>query len=111
MIFQLEREEPFTLSYLSVEEDRNSNGFVHGGVIFHLCDEAVGRCVVASGRGGAASDASIHYYRPARIGERLTAAVQPRKLGRRLGVYLVDVRDPQDRLMADGLFTIAFSEP
>ena len=50
MIFQLEREEPFTLSYLSVEEDRNSNGFVHGGVIFHLCDEAVGRCVVASGR-------------------------------------------------------------
>ena len=101
---------PFSIAYTPTAEDQNVNGAVHGGVIFHLCDEAVGRYVTAQGKAGAAADASIHYYRPARIGERLTAQVSERKIGRRLGVLFVEVQSEQGKRVADALFTIAFAE-
>ena len=105
-----ESETPFAVSYCPTEEDKNVNGMVHGGVIFYLCDDAVGRYVTAQGKVGAAADGSIHYYRPARLHEKLTATVIERKVGRRLGVYLVEAKNEQGKLIADALFTIAFSD-
>ena len=100
---------PFSISCCPSDEDRNVNGFVHGGVIFYLCDEAVGRYVTSLGKTGAAADANIHYYRPGMVHERITATVFERKAGRRLGIYLVEARNKQGKLLADALFTIAFS--
>lgn len=111
MDFIQESVSPFAVAYVPTAEDQNVNGAVHGGVIFHLCDEAVGRYVTSLGKTGAAADADIHYYRPARIGERLTARISERKMGRRLGVLLAEVRNERDQLIADALFTIAFSDP
>ena len=102
--------EPFALSCRPTQDDRNVNGKVHGGVIFYLCDDAVGRYVTAQGKVGAAADGSIHFYRPANIGETITATLSERKVGRRLGVYLVEARNEEGKLLADALFTIAFSE-
>lgn len=108
------RQEPgetaFSIAYQTEEKDQNVNGAVHGGVIFHLCDEAVGQYVTRQGRIGAAADANIHYYRPARIGETLTAAVTERKVGRRLGVYWVEVKNEARKAVADALFTVVFSQ-
>ena len=101
---------PVSLAYTTSNEDRNVNGMVHGGVIYYLCDEAVGRQVTQMGKVGAAADGSIHYYRPVRLGERITVTVFERKIGRRLGVFAVEARNDPGKLIADALFTIAFVE-
>ena len=105
-----ESQAPFRLSYRPGDGDRNINGDVHGGILYYVCDEAIGRYVTAMGRTGAAADGSIHYYRPARAHEKFTVTVSERKVGRRLGVFLVEAKDEQDRLIADAVFTVAFSD-
>ena len=65
---------------------------------------------MALGKKGAAADADIHFYRPAFPGNRITVTVTERKAGRRLGVYLIEAKNDQGKLIADSLFTIAFSE-
>ena len=101
-------EEPFCLSYCPSKKDANINNVTHGGVLFYLCDEAIGRYFTAKGMKGAAADASIHYYRPAPIGEKLLIQVTERKVGKRLGTYLVELKDEKSVLLAEALFTIAF---
>ena len=103
-----ESSEPLVLSFLPTEAHANVNGFVHGGYLFYLCDELVGRYVTAGGRKGAAAEGSIHYYRPAALHRKLLASLQERKVGRRLGTYLVELRNEEGVLIADALFTIAF---
>lgn len=100
----------YCISMVPNEENANVNGSVHGGVLFLLCDEAIGRYVTSLERKGAAADANIHFYRPAKIGERIYATVRERKVGRKLGVYLVEITGPDGKLLADSLFTVAFSE-
>ena len=101
---------PVCLTYTPTQNDANINGDVHGGVIFYLCDEAIGRTVKEMGRVGAAASGEIHYYRPARVGESLSATVSERKIGKRLGVFLVEARTATGVLAADALFTVSFAE-
>lgn len=103
-----ESTDPFSISIVPGERDLNINGTVHGGLIFFICDDIIGRYVTHIGRQGAAADSHIHFYRPARSGVRLTATVSERKVGRRLGTYLVELKDPDGLLIADALFTVAF---
>ena len=102
-------DQPFSISYTTAPEDKNVNGLVHGGVIFYLADEAIGRYVTRMGRVGASADGNIHYYHPVRLGETITAAVRPRKIGRRLATFLVEV-SMGDRLVADAVFTVCFQD-
>lgn len=106
--FILESEEPYCISLCPSKENANINGSVHGGVIFLLCDEVIGRYVTSKGVKGAAANADIHYYRPAMPEERLYATVKERKVGKRLGVYMVEVTNEQGKLIADTSFSIAF---
>ncbi len=101
-------EEPFTLEYTTTEEDKNINGTVHGGILFYVCDEAIGRYVKHIGRIGAAADANIHYYRPVHVGQTIRTVLQARKSGKKLGIFLVEARDEEGKLLADSLFTVAF---
>jgi len=103
-----ESTEPFVLSFVTDEGNRNVNGTVHGGDLFYLCDEIVGRYVTRCGRKGAAADGSIRYYRPARIGEKLFVTIAERKVGKRLGTYLTELRNSDGALIADAMITIAF---
>ena len=105
-----ESRDPFRLSYRPGDGDRNVNGDVHGGILYYVCDEAIGRYVTAMGRTGAAADGAIHYYRPAHAHEKFTVTVSERKIGRKLGVFLVEAKNEQDRLIADAMFTVAFSD-
>ena len=96
-----------TYTFTPQAADVNINGVTHGGVLYYLCDEVIGRYITAIGRKGAAAEAGIHYYRPVKIGTQLTALITERKAGKRLGTYLVEVKSG-DVLMADALFTVAF---
>ena len=84
--------EPFSFSFTPSSTDANINGVTHGGVLYYLCDEMIGRYVTAMGRKGAAADANVHYYRPAPIGEEIIATVSERKIGKRLGTFLVELK-------------------
>lgn len=98
-----------TYSFTPQASDVNINGVTHGGVLYYLCDEVIGRYITAIGRKGAAAEAGIHYYRPVKIGTQLTAVITERKAGKRLGTYLVELKSG-DLLMADAIFTISFLE-
>lgn len=106
----VEEGEDFSISYCPSEQNLNVNGKLHGGIMFLLCDEAIGRYVTAMGRIGAAADANIHYYRPGNAGEKIIATVFERKVGRKLGIFLVELKNEQGKLLADSLFTVAFAE-
>ena len=53
-------------------------------------------------------DGNIHYYRPANKGEILTATAHERKSGKKTGIYFVELRNQDDKLNADGLFTAMY---
>lgn len=106
-----EEGEKFAISYIPTEENKNANGFVQGGISYLLCDEAVGRYVVGElGRAGAASEGSIHYYRPAVVGEKMIATLNVRKIGKKLGIFFVELTNEKGVLLADSMFTVAFAD-
>lgn len=100
--------EAFAISFTPNEKNANINGVVHGGVIFLLADEAVGRYVTKLGRVGAASDANVHFYRPGIVDEKMIATVSERKMGKQLGVFLVEVKSESGKLIADTMVTVVF---
>ena len=106
---KLESTEPMRISYVPTEENLNVNGTVHGGVMFFLADDLMGRWVTAKGWTGAAADAEIHYYVPALPGERIFATIDERKVGRRLGVLQVEITNEAGKRIADAVFTLAFA--
>ena len=87
----------------------NTQGFVHGGILFTLCDQAVGAYLVYKKRKGVGMDGNIHYYHPAQKGETLTATAYERKSGKTTGVYFVELKNQDNKLIADGLFTAMYS--
>lgn len=104
-----ESTEPFVISFMPSERYANVNGFVHGGILFYVCDDIIGRYVTAMGRTGAAADGNIHYYRPAEVNKRLFANINERKSGKRLGTYFVELKNEDDILIADAMFTVVFN--
>lgn len=61
----------------------NTQGTVHGGILFTLCDQAVGAYLTFKKIKGVGMDGNIHYYRPAKKGEILTATAYERKSGKK----------------------------
>lgn len=86
----------------------NTQGTVHGGILYTLCDQAVGAYIAYKKVKAVGMDGNIHYYRPANKGEILTATAYERKSGRKTGVYFVELRNQNDKLIADGLFTAMY---
>ena len=86
----------------------NTQGFAHGGILYTLCDQAVGAYLVYKSIKGVGMDGNIHYYRPANKGEILTATAYERKSGERTGVYFVELKNQNNKLIADGLFTAMY---
>ena len=110
-IFDIRQEstDPFVISFMPSKEYANVNGFVHGGILFYVCDDIIGRYVTFIGKTGAAADSNIHYYRPAVLDKRLVASISERKAGKRLGTYFVELKNEDGLLIADALFTVAFN--
>lgn len=86
----------------------NMQGTVHGGILYTLCDQAAGAYVTYRKRKGVGMDGSIHYYRPAQKGDILTATAYERKSGKTIGVYFVELKNQDNKLLADALFTTMY---
>ena len=66
----------------------NTQGTGHGGILFTLCDQAVGAYLVCNKVKAVGVDGNIYYYRPANNDEILTATAYERKSGQKQ-VYIL----------------------
>jgi len=103
-------DDTFSVVMEVAESHLNTQGVVHGGILFTLCDQAVGAYLVYKKIKGLAMDGNIHYYRTAQKTDVLTATAFERKSGKKTGVYFVELRNQDNKLIADGMFTAMYLE-
>lgn len=86
------------------KEHMNPIGSVHGGALFTMADEACG--IAASTTGGVCTTVDSHIeFLNAAIGvEYLTAEARPKKIGKKIRSFIVEIKDEKDRLIATADF-------
>lgn len=89
-----------TLSMRVREDMLNGHGVCHGGLIATLADTAFAYACNACNQQTVAAGFAIDLVAPGQPGDLLTATAIEVSRGRRTGVYDVDVRDQQGRLVA-----------
>lgn len=82
------------------EEMANGYGICHGGYIFTLADTAMAYACNGRNRTTLAQHAQISFVSPGRVGEQLTAAARELSVAGRNGLYDVEVRAGDGRLVA-----------
>jgi len=87
----------------------NPLGIAHGGTVYTICDVAAGTAAASHGRIAVTLDSNVHYYRPGRVGTKLTAVAHERKYGRNTSVYFVELSDSDGRRIADATFTMFYN--
>lgn len=87
------------------EEDTNPLGVPHGGLYFTLADTACGFAMGTHGHVAVTVDASYHFMRSAKVGDRLVAEATEIKSGKTICVYDVQIKDQNEKLMGCGTFT------
>lgn len=78
----------------------NGHDICHGGFIFTLADSAFAFACNAYDEVNVAAAASVEFLAPGRLGDRLEAHARERSRGRRSGVYDVEVRNQDGRVLA-----------
>ena len=78
------------------------NGFAiaHGGVTFALADSAFAFACNSDGKVTVALDASISFPKPGKEGDTLTAEAKRITKTNRTGLYLIEVKNQNDELVA-----------
>ena len=89
-----------TLELKVTGEHLNGHGSCHGGVIFTLADTAFAIACNASNVVAVAAAASIDFLSPGRAGETMRAVARRVSQGKRTGVYDIEVRGEDERLIA-----------
>ena len=89
-----------TVKMTPTPEQGNLAGSVHGGVMFTLADAAFEAACNSYGRLAVALETSVHYSRPPKVHEPLTAGASEIARTRRTASYKIDVRDPNGDLCA-----------
>lgn len=86
---------------LRVTEDMvNGHGMCHGGFIFTLADSAFAYSCNSHNHNAVASGCAIEFLAPAQVGDNLTAVADEHALAGRSGIYDIDVRNQDGKLIA-----------
>jgi uncharacterized protein (TIGR00369 family) len=75
-------------------------GFVHGGILAAILDEAITRLAWQNYGGAMTAEISVRYFNPARIGEKLTITAEIGKMKSRLIPGKAEIRNDKGRLIA-----------
>lgn len=78
----------------------NGHGMCHGGFIFTLADSAFAYSCNSHNHNAVASGCTIEFLAPAHVGDVLTAVAEERVLAGRSGIYDIDVRNQDGKLIA-----------
>lgn len=80
---------------------------IHGGTLFTICDIAAGAQMrLRETDWGVTLDSFMQFYRPAVLGETVTATVYERKHGKTVSGYLVEVYSDSGKHIADATFNM-----
>lgn len=78
----------------------NGHGVCHGGMIFTLADTCSAFACNSENESSLLSSAQIELFRPAMLGDELTATAKAVNQGKRKGVYDVSVLNQHELLVA-----------
>lgn len=87
----------------------NPHGMIHGGAMATLADTVGGTCACSMGGNCVTSSSSMEFLRPA-YGDLFCEAT-PKKLGRKLSVIQIVIRDTRDKVVCTGTFTFFMEAP
>ncbi len=82
-------------------EFQNFSGYVHGGLIFSLADQAFAAASNSFGSLALAVHMGISYLSPPAVGDELTAEAHLIHLGKKISVYRIKVKNSSGKLVAD----------
>lgn len=93
------------------DDSFNSQGLVHGGLLFAICDVASGYSITGDEHNCVTSGASFSYLNKVTTAQKYIRAVgTPIKVGRRTAVVEACVYDDEDKLVAKGTFNYFFTD-
>lgn len=84
----------------------NAVGITHGGVTFALADFAFAVASNSHGKAAVAITAQINYPSASRVGEQLVAEAREANRTGRTGLYNIEVRNGEGKLMAQFTGTV-----
>jgi len=82
------------------KEMMNGLNVVHGGIAFSLADSAFAFACNSRNNLSLALEISISFLKPVFIGDELTAEAKEIRNGKSTGVYMVDITNQHDQLIA-----------
>jgi acyl-CoA thioesterase len=82
------------------KEMLNGFGIAHGGITFALADSAFAFACNSDGKVTVALDVSISFPKPGKEGDLLTAEAKLMNKTNRTGLYLIEVRNQHNHLVA-----------
>jgi len=88
------------VSMTVTDKHLNAASLCHGGAIFALADVAFALAGNSHGVMALALEVSINYLRPAKKGEQLRARAREESLGKRTGLYIVEVTNQEEKKVA-----------
>ena len=96
------------MSFIVAEKHTNYRGGLHGGAIAAVIDTVVffPSGLLPSGRKLTTEGIEIHFFRPVRLGDRVTVRAQVIRLGRRVCTVEARASDQMDRKVAHGVVTL-----
>lgn len=89
-----------TLQMTVREEMTNGFGVAHGGITFSLADSAFAFACNSHGRKAVSIECNINHIRPVHAGDILTASARQVSNTNRIGVFLVDITNQNNELVA-----------
>lgn len=88
------------VSMLVREDMVNGHKSAHGGMIFSLADSAFACACNSHNIMNVASTCQINFVRPVMLGDTLTAVAKEQNLGKRTGLYDVEVFNREGKIVA-----------
>lgn len=97
-----EVEPGYARAHLRVRKEfQNFSGYIHGGLIFSLADQAFAAASNSLERLALALQMSINFLSPPVVGDELTAEAHQVHSGKKISVYRIKVKNSSGKLMAD----------
>ena len=95
------------LSYEIKKDGLNPYDIVHGGVLFGLADSASGILAAIHNKKCVTTSGNINFISPAKSGT-IYAIAKALKEGNKIGYYLVEIYDDNNKLLATSNFNMYF---
>ncbi|MCD6257720.1 hotdog fold thioesterase [Candidatus Aerophobetes bacterium] len=89
------------VSMVIKEDFCNFLGYIHGGVIFSLADQAFAAASNSRGVVSLALQMSISYIRAPSVGDTLIAEAKEEHVGSKIGLYQIKVMNSSNQLIAE----------